>query len=328
MELPASLLVKGENILAVEVHNYNASSTDILWDASLTLTGSSASTDGYASTEATLPLPAGGKTTLTACFQPLSESERRDEGIAPVCINEVSAANSIYVNDYFKRNDWVELYNTTDADIDVEGMYLTDNVEKPQKYQISKGATQASTVVPAHGYLLVWCDKLEPKSMLHASFKISANGGAVRLTAKDNSWSDQLTYAAHNGDETVGRYPDGGKQVYVMNIPTIAKTNMYTSYMAEVDQSGTSDIATRYVSDNNGLKISYAAGRLVVRSESARSGLVGVYTLSGQQVSGRQVAIWGGRAELDVSELPAGCYIGNVTDGEGNTAACKFFVTQ
>ena len=84
--------------------------------------------------------------------------------MTPVRINEVSADDGVYVNDYFKRNDWVELYNTTDQPIDVEGMFLTDNPDKPKKYQISKGVSQASTVIPAHGYLIIWCDKLEPQS--------------------------------------------------------------------------------------------------------------------------------------------------------------------
>ena len=35
---------------------------------------------------------------------------------------------------------------------------------------------------------------------------------------------------SHGGDESVGRYPDGGKRTYLMTRPTIATTNTLTSY--------------------------------------------------------------------------------------------------
>ena len=184
------------------------------------------------STEAVMDMPADASLTLEACFEPLT-----DAGVVPVRINEVSAANGIHVNDYYKRNDWVELYNATSQPIDVEGMYLSDNLDKPQKYQITKGETEASTIIPAHGYLIVWCDKLEPLSQLHASFKLAAEGGDVLLTAADESWSDQLTYGPMNSDQTAGRYPDGAAEVYVMNIPTIDRPNQASSYLVAVEQT-------------------------------------------------------------------------------------------
>ena len=187
------------------------------------------------STETEMSLPTG-TVNLVASFTKLSDNEKAQQGITPVRINEVSADDGVYVNDYFKRNDWVELYNTTDQPIDVEGMFLTDNPDKPKKYQISKGVSQASTVIPAHGYLIIWCDKLEPQSQLHASFKLDNEGDELQLMAADGSWTDRFVYAAHESDQTVGRYPDGSNQVYVMNIPTIAKPNIFSSYVVDVEQ--------------------------------------------------------------------------------------------
>ena len=187
------------------------------------------------STETEMSLPTG-TVNLVASFTKLSDNEKAQQGITPVRINEVSADDGVYVNDYFKRNDWVELYNTTDQPIDVEGMFLTDNPDKPKKYQISKGESQASTVIPAHGYLVIWCDKLEPQSQLHASFKLDNEGDELQLMAADGSWTDRFVYAAHESDQTVGRYPDGSNQVYVMNIPTIAKPNIFSSYVVDVEQ--------------------------------------------------------------------------------------------
>uniref|UniRef100_UPI00258CB957 lamin tail domain-containing protein n=1 Tax=uncultured Prevotella sp. TaxID=159272 RepID=UPI00258CB957 len=133
------------------------------------------------STNAAISVTGTGAVKLQACFTALTDAEKTAQGLTPIRINEVSAANGIHVNEYFKRNDWVELYNTTDKDIDVAGMYLSDNEQKPLKYQISKGDSQASTTIPAHGYLIVWCDKLESRDQLHASFKLDADGGSVLL---------------------------------------------------------------------------------------------------------------------------------------------------
>ena len=195
------------------------------------------------SSDETITMPNENNITMTATFTKLSDSELAAQGMTPVRINEVSAANGIHVNEYFKRNDWVELYNTTDQPIDVEGMYLSDNAKKPQKYQIGKGESVASTIIPAHGYLVVWCDKLEPQSQLHASFKLDADGGDVLLTAADESWTDVLTYTVHNEDQTVGRYPDGSNQVFVMNVPTIAKTNITSSYALNISDGPSTGIS-------------------------------------------------------------------------------------
>ena len=196
------------------------------------------------STKPVLSVPAGSDISITAIFSPVTEV-----GV-PVRINEVSAANDIYVNEFFKRNDWVELYNTTSDDVDVAGMYLSDNVKKPGKYQIASLQGGPSTVIPPHGHLIVWCDKLEPESQLHASFKLSAAGGDVVLTAADGSWTDILTYRAMKSDETAGRYPDGSDDIFTMNIPTIGKANIASSYLipvgllkGDVNGDGTVDVA-------------------------------------------------------------------------------------
>ena len=189
------------------------------------------------STDETVSLPSDGTVSLTATFAKLTDNEREAQGITPVRINEVSADDGIYVTEYFKRKDWVELYNTTDEPIDVEGMYLSDNPEKPKKYQITKGETQTNTIIPARGYLIVWCDKKDPTlTQLHATFNIDADGDELQLMAADESWTDVFRYPAHKSDQTVGRYPDGSADVFVMNVPTIAKANITSSYAIPVEQ--------------------------------------------------------------------------------------------
>lgn len=234
-----------------------------------------------------MSLPSGSNISLTATFTKLSNNEMANQDIVPVRINEVSADDGIYVNEYFKRKDWVELYNTTDKDIDVEGMYLTDNPEKPEKYQISKSNSQASTIIPAHGYLIIWCDKEEPLSQLHASFKLDNDGDELMLTAADKSWSDRFVYAAHTSDQTVGRFPDGSNNIYVMNVPTIEKSNITSTYLVPVEQADLTGIDIAQISNTKPQ----------------------IYNLAGQPVT---------------TPRRGACYIARITDSQGNTKTVKF----
>ena len=321
LEISSSLFKNGKNIIAVEIHNNSYTSSDQFWAAELFTTLGSSS-EGFISTGSILDLPSDNAVSLVACFTPLSNEERQVQGITPVCINEVSAANGIYINEYFKRNDWVELYNITATDINVEGMYLSDNLTKPKKFQIT-GGEGITTVIPAHDYLIVWCDKLEPLTQLHADFKLAAEGGDVVLTAKDESWSNQLTYAQMNADQTVGCYPDGAADVIVMNVPTIARANITSSYSTVVPQSDTG-IHDIMANATEALSIHYAMGSLTISNAVSDELQVRITNLAGQTVATLPAYLSGGYAEISVEQLRPGVYIANVIDRQGHKATCKF----
>lgn len=274
MNISGSLFRSGKNVIAVEVHNNSATSTDIEWAASL-LSNSSGNAD-IVSTDPTYTLTEACN--IIACFE-----RQEAAGVPPVVINEVSAANDLYVNSYWKKNDWVELYNMTDQDIDLTGMYLTDNLAKPQKWQIP------AATVPAHGYKIIWCDKLESTSSeLHASFKLGNDeGGQVMLTAADGSWSDTLTYCVQTGNESVGRYPDGSRNVYHMTRTTLGRSNEMTSYCTRYDQPTVDGID------------------LLLRDD-ASSDAFAIYDLSGRLVAS-------GNGPVRLTNLPSGIYI--IKDG-------------
>ena len=265
--LSPKLFKKGSNVIAVEVHNTSYTSSDLFWACEL-FTTVGANTDETILTNPIISLSENDNNlSLVASFEPLTEAERKAEGFTPVCINEVSAANDIYVNEFFKRNDWVELYNTTNTDINIAGMYLSDDSENPKKYQISN-TNGIATIIPAHGFLTIWCDKLESLSQLHASFKLDAEGGDVLLTAADESWSDHISYTTMKGDETVGRYPDGSRDVFTMNVPTIGKANIVGSYSEPVEQPFTNGIHD------------------VMAEQRIQQGSSRIYNLQGQAVQG------------------------------------------
>jgi hypothetical protein len=322
LELPASLFKKGSNVIAVEVHNTSYTSSDLFWACELYASVGGGSEQTLL-TDAVITLPADGNMSLTACFRPLTVEERQQQQLTPVCINEVSPDNGIYVNDHYKRNDWIELYNTTDGDIDVSGMYLTDNLSKPTKYQIT-ATDGVTTVIPAHGYLVVWCDNLDPKTQLHATFKLDAKGGDVLLTAADGSWSNRFTYPLLRQDETAGRYPDGHADVLLMNVPTIAQANIASTYSTPVVQPGTTAIRDLMADGAPQLSIRYASDNLLVTSPQPDRLQVAVANLAGQTVARLTVRSHDGQAEVSVGHLSAGVYLATVTDSHGHKAVCKF----
>ena len=313
LQLPASLFVKGTNTIAVEVHNNDGKSTDIYWEAALIR--NNATTYELASTNPEYELEAGQTYQLVASYQPADSEEAASQH--PVCINEISADNSIYINDTFKKNDWVELYNNTDQPVDVAGMYLSDNALVPAKYQITAAPGTASTVIAPHGYMVIWCDKLTPVNQLHASFKLDKDGGEVLLTAADRSWTDRITYGLHTGTESVGRYPDGTAQVYQMIKPTLCAPNMLNSYAQWVEQPEPDDpTSLQQATATGALQLAYNGRELVITGSDEDAHLqVGIHTVAAQTVYQAAATLDGGQAIIALPALPRGVYIINANTG-------------
>ena len=158
--------------------------------------------------------------------------------VSPVCINEVSAANDIYVNDYGKRADWIELYNRSEEPVDVAGWSLTlalsQGSNTAQLTSLPEGTGEALVIQPS-GHLVVWCDGKPSVSQLHLPFKLNnADGSKLLLVSADGEWKDSLCYDAHSSKETVGRYPDGGSSSRTFYHPTIGTHNMASTYDSRV----------------------------------------------------------------------------------------------
>lgn len=195
----------------------------------------------YVSKEVEYQMPSTGTMTLTAVWEKVGNDQLPDLAAAPIKINEVSAGNEMLVNDLFKKDDWVELYNTTDVDLNVNGLYLSDNAGKPTKYQIAAPSEEAA-IIPAHGHLIVWCSKRTAKSDIHANFKLGNDDGLVLVLSSSEDFvannaayfeanpemkefADTLHYGKMAYDQTVGRYPDGGNSYYLFHHQTIAYAN-------------------------------------------------------------------------------------------------------
>ena len=186
-------------------------------------------------------MPSTGSVNLTAVWMKADADKLSEFADAPIKINELSAGNDMLVNELFKKDDWVELYNTTDVDLNVNGLYISDNANKPTKYQIAAPKDEAA-IIPAHGHLIVWCSKREAQSQIHANFKLDNKEAALVLISSSDEFvannstyfdanpqmkefADTMHYSPMAYDQTVGRFPDGGNSYYLFRHPTIAYAN-------------------------------------------------------------------------------------------------------
>ena len=110
-----------------------------------------------------------------------------------------------------------------------------------------------------------------------------------------------------------------------MNLPTIEKSNIMSSYAAYLsggDPSGISEIA---IDKTRNISMSYDNNRLVIRSKHALTAAsLGIYNITGQLLSRQTISLNNGYGEQTLDALSSGCYIARLSDGNGNTAICKF----
>jgi hypothetical protein len=137
-------------------------------------------------------------------------------------INEFMASNRGYKkNEYGHRTDWIELYNNSDATLNLFGCYLSDNFQKPQKY----GFTYGTTIAPK-SFLTVWADDSNSTNeFIHVPFSLSAAGEELILSNSYQQILDSITFGFQYDDVSTGRCPDGNGQFIQNNLPSFDGPN-------------------------------------------------------------------------------------------------------
>ncbi|MCX7680611.1 MAG: CotH kinase family protein [Anaerolineae bacterium] len=144
----------------------------------------------------------------------------------PLVINEFLAANrTVNADERGEYDDWIELYNAGKEPLDIGGMYLTDDLGRPNKWRIPDG-----TVVPAGGFVLIWADDDEEQGPLHTSFKLERLGEEIglftlALPAPSYLPVDRMVYGPQLTDVSWGRVPDGGALWRALAPPTPGTNN-------------------------------------------------------------------------------------------------------
>jgi hypothetical protein len=119
-----------------------------------------------------------------------------------VRLSEVMADNKSYAGRNGVYDDWIELYNASDAAVSLRGYALTDDPSKPFKWRFP------DVTIPARGYLLVYASGRADADM-DASFKLNAEGETVVLSDASGRALDRVDYGLLSADQSFSREGDG-----------------------------------------------------------------------------------------------------------------------
>ncbi len=186
-------LSPGENVIAVEVHQNTANSSDIVFGLRL---------DAVVITNRA--------------------------SSAGIKLNEVLANNRSVTNSDGTITDWVELSNPSSGPVDLAGMSLTDQVADSRRWVFPAGS-----IVAAGGYRVVRFDDSLPAStnatdVLNTGFGLNASGDEIYLFNRPvdgGELLDSLVFGVQAPDFSLGRIPDGGTN-WALALPTPGSRNL------------------------------------------------------------------------------------------------------
>ncbi|MFT3794991.1 lamin tail domain-containing protein [Flavobacterium sp.] len=192
--------------------------------------------------------------TLSAAYLPVGA----EHDIFVYTVQETIATNGVVINEILSSNtadaideagdheDWVELYNNNDIEVDLSGFYLSDDVTDLDKWQFPAGS-----VIPANGYMIVWADNEAAEGPLHAAWKISVSGESVTLSDAAMNVVDQVIFGAQQVDMGYARIPNGTGDFVIQastfnanNEDALATTSFVKSDTFAVYPNPASDVVT------------------------------------------------------------------------------------
>ncbi|MBI9017808.1 MAG: lamin tail domain-containing protein [Phycisphaerae bacterium] len=135
----------------------------------------------------------------------------------PGYVDNVLPANSIVINELLAHShtndpDWIELYNTTDQDINISGWFLSDSAI--DSTIILKYEFPINTIIPANGYFVLVQDETFGNISAdgcHVPFAFSEAGETVYLYSGENGqvngyYQTQQKFDASDTGISLGRY--------------------------------------------------------------------------------------------------------------------------
>ena len=155
---------------------------------------------------------------------------------AQIVINEYSSATSTFLDDYSEESDWIELYNSSAAEVDLNGWHLSDNKENLAKW------TFPSVKIAAKGYLLIMASGKDLTTVaagkyLHTNFNISSDGESIFLANSAGAIVHQTDSVAVPCNASRGLNPDGGSNWVFFAQPTPGKANTTKAFATSATTS-------------------------------------------------------------------------------------------
>jgi hypothetical protein len=143
----------------------------------------------------------------------------------PVAINEFMALNQSTIRDERGQwEDWLELWNGGTQPVTLDGMHLTDDLSRPDKWTIPTGTT-----LQPGATLLVWCDEDLTDGPYHADFKLSGEGEELGLFDTDGrTLLNGIVFGPQVADVATGFLRNRGTPWVTLFTPTPGASNDLT----------------------------------------------------------------------------------------------------
>jgi len=196
-------------------------------------------------------------------------------------INEFMAVNdSTLADEYGDYDDWIEIYNKSDREIDIGGLFVTDNLNAPMKSQIPITNPELTTIKPGN-FLILWTDNETSQGVLHLGIKLSGSGEEIGLAqASGNSavFIDSLIFPEQLADISYGRYPDGGDIWRQFNPASPVASNLISEVVSDPTTPKTTKLEQSYPNPfNSSTRVKFTLKKL----ENVE---IAVYNLKGRLV--------------------------------------------
>ena len=220
------------------------------------------------------PCPGYPKTEAGMAEYEASLKETEDMGLY---INEFMASNATTICDSFgSYSDWIELYNSTDTDMDISGFGISDNLSQPMKYRFPDGTT-----IAAKGYLVVFCSGNEgmQNGELHAPFGLRSYGEDVVIANRAGRIIDSYSFKNQETDVSMARIPDGAGEFQPNSQPSPGYPNTGAGYSA-FDAANRLPLGGVYISEFGGSTGSVASDWVELHNSTGSAVSLGGYGIS------------------------------------------------
>ena len=220
------------------------------------------------------PCPGYPKTEEGMAEYEKSLKETEDIGLY---INEFMASNATTLCDSFgSYSDWIELYNSTDTDMDISGFGISDNLSQPMKYRFPDGTT-----IAAKGYLVVFCSGNEgmQNGELHAPFGLRSYGEDVVIANRAGRIIDSYSFKNQETDVSMARIPDGAGEFQSNSQPSPGYPNTGAGYSA-FDAANRLPLGGVYISEFGGSTGSVASDWVELHNSTGSAVNLGGYGIS------------------------------------------------
>ena len=187
-----------------------------------------------------------------------------------IIINEIMSSNTSTIEDYNgETSDWIELYNNSSLQINLQSYFLSDDDDELEKWSFP------NVEIASGGYLLIWAsgkDIVYPNGEIHTNFKIKCSGEKLFLVKPDGtSIVDQSPSKALRPDISYGHKPGNYSDWFLFQETTPGKENSSNGFTDIVEAPDFSHIRGFYTS----------AFALVLTAENSQDAIR--YTLDGSE---------------------------------------------